>query len=259
MSVFDGFRFRNARSPIHDIDPRAKLAYMCIVIVAALIFLEPLPLILLLLVQVPFVLIAGVQREWARSMRGAGTFALVIFLTNLAFSFVYAGYSITVPALERAFAMTMRFLLTVASFSAFLLTTPPDRLGLALRHMRVPYDFCFAFTVAVRFIPVLAEEVRTTMDAQKARGLELEKGSFTKRVKNYIPILIPLIANAFRRSLDLGEAMETRAWGAAEKRVDLYPLRMRLKDYAFVALTITILTIAVYARLYLKIPSLSEI
>jgi arginine/ornithine N-succinyltransferase beta subunit len=38
------------------------------------------------------------------------------------------------------------------------------------------------------FVPVLAEEAQTIMDAQKARGLELERGNFMKRVRNYIPI-----------------------------------------------------------------------
>ena len=56
----------------------------------------------------------------------------------------------------------------------------------------MPYEFAFAFTIAVRFVPVLAEEAQTIMDAQKARGLELEKGGLLKKIRNYIPVLIPL-------------------------------------------------------------------
>ena len=90
----------------------------------------------------------------------------------------------------------------------------------------MPYEFAFAFTTAVRFVPVLAEEAQTIMDAQKARGLELEKGGLLKRIRNYVPVLIPLIVSAIRRSLELAEAMESRAWGATKKRTNLYCLKL---------------------------------
>jgi energy-coupling factor transport system permease protein len=219
----------------------------------AVAFLEVLPLVLLFLVQIPFVLVAGVQREWLRSLRGASFFAVLIFVLNLVFSF--GGYF----SWEYPLAMALRFLVFVESFSVFFLTTSPDHLSLALEQSRVPYEFCFAFTTAVRFVPVLAEEAQTIMDAQKARGLELERGSFVKRVKNYVPILIPLIVSAIRRSLELAEAMESRAWGATEKRTNLYELKMKRGDYALGALTVAILIISIYVRLFVPIPSLTSL
>jgi len=161
------------------------------------------------------------------------------------------------PLIEYSLAMTIRFLVLVESFSVFFLTTSPDHLGLALEQSRVPYEFCFAFTTAVRFVPVLAEEAQTIMDAQKARGLELERGNFIKRVKNYIPILIPLIVGAIRRSLELAEAMESRAWGASEKRTNLYVLKMKRADYSLAFGSVVMLVFAVYVRLFLSVPSLT--
>jgi energy-coupling factor transport system permease protein len=153
--------------------------------------------------------------------------------------------------------MTLRFLVLVESFSVFFLTTSPDHLGLALEQSHIPYEFCFAFTTAVRFVPVLAEEAQTIMDAQKARGLELERGNFLKRVRNYIPILIPLIVGAIRRSLELAEAMESRAWGASEKRTNLYVLKLKRNDYLLVLISVLMLILAVYVWLYVPIPSLT--
>jgi energy-coupling factor transport system permease protein len=153
--------------------------------------------------------------------------------------------------------MSLRFLVLVESFSIFFLTTSPDHLSLALEQSHVPYEFCFAFTTAVRFVPVLAEEAQTIMDAQKARGLELERGNFIKRVRNYIPILIPLIVSAIRRSLELAEAMESRAWGATEKRTNLYVLKMKSADYTLIAVSIAMLIFGVYVRLFIPIPSLT--
>ncbi len=259
MSVFDGLKFRKVHSPIHDLDPRIKFIYVCAIFVAAIIFGELLPLIGLFTIQIPFVLLAGVKREWLRSLRGAAFLAVIIFLTNFIVRFIGAGYLIVAGDLESAVAMTLRFIVLVESFSVFFLTTSPDHLGLALEQTRVPYEFAFAFTTAVRFVPVLAEEAQTIMDAQKARGLELERGNFLKRIKNYIPILIPLIVSAIRRSLELAEAMESRAWGATKNRTNLYALKIHRDDFILMAITVGILVAAIYVRLYLVIPPLHQL
>ncbi|MCJ7762836.1 energy-coupling factor transporter transmembrane protein EcfT [Candidatus Bathyarchaeota archaeon] len=259
MSVFDGLKFRKVYSPIHNLDPRVKFIYVCAVFVAAIIFWEILPLIFLFLMQIPFVLLARVQKQWLRSLRGAAFLAAVIFLVNIATNFLGSGYVLTAANVESAVALTLRFVVLVESFSVFFLTTSPDHLGLALEVTRVPYEFAFAFTTAVRFVPVLAEEAQTIMDAQKARGLELEKGNFMKRIRNYIPVLIPLIVSAIRRSLELAEAMESRAWGATKKRTNLYALKLRRGDVALLAITIGVLAASIYIRLYVYVPTLSQL
>jgi len=259
MSVFSGLKFRKVYSPIHNLDPRIKFIYVCAIFVSAIMFSELLPLIALFLIQIPFVLLAGVRREWLRSMRGAAFLALVIFLTNFVFSFIAANYVLVPKNIESAVALTLRFIVLVESFSVFFLTTSPDHLGLALEQTHVPYEFVFAFTTAVRFVPVLAEEAQTIMDAQKARGLELEKGNFLKRIRNYIPILIPLIVSAIRRSLELAEAMESRAWGATKNRTNLYVLKMHKGDLILITLTIGLLAASVYTRLYVGIPSVYDL
>jgi energy-coupling factor transport system permease protein len=236
-----------------------KFIYVCVIFAIAVAYWEILPLIALFLMQVPFVLLAGVKREWLRSLRGAVFLATIIFLTNFVASYFSAGYTITGKNVENAAAMTLRFIVLVESFSVFFLTTSPDHLGLALEQTRVPYEFVFAFTTAVRFVPVLAEEAQTIMDAQKARGLELERGNFLKRIRNYIPILIPLIVSAIRRSLELAEAMESRAWGATKKRTNLYALKMHKGDAVLVAIIVMIIITAVYVRLYVAVPSVNDL
>ncbi len=259
MSFFDGLKFRRVYSPIHNLDPRIKFVYVCAVFVAAILFREIIPLIALFLLPIPFVVLAGVRKEWLRSLRGAAFLAGFIFIVNVASTFFTSGYALTSLAVENAVAMTLRFVVLVESFSVFFLTTSPDHLGLALEQSRVPYEFAFAFTTAVRFVPVLAEEAQTIMDAQKARGLELEKGGILKRIRNYVPVLIPLIVSAIRRSLELAEAMESRAWGATKKRTNLYALRLHRGDFALLAFTIAVLAVAVYVRWYVAIPAVTQL
>ncbi len=258
MSVFDGFKFRSTSSPIHKMDPRVKFLYVCVLFAVAVMFSQLIFLLVLFVIQIPFILIAGVKREWIRSMKGSALFAIVIFAMNLLSMYFYGGYGFAL-LLERSSAMTLRFIVLVESFSIFFLTTSPDHLGLALEQSGVPYELCFAFTTAVRFVPVLAEEAQTIMDAQKARGLELEGGNFIKRIKNYIPILIPLIVNAIRRSLELAEAMESRAWGANKKRTNLYVLKLKRIDYSLILISALILGLSIYVWLFIQIPPLTQI
>ncbi len=258
MSVFDGLKFRRVYSPIHNLDPRIKFVYVCVVFVAAILFGEIIPLIALFLLPIPFVLLAGVKKEWLRSLRGALFLAVFIFVVNILSNFFTSGYMLTALAVETSAAMTLRFVVLVESFSVFFLTTSPDHLGLALEQTRMPYEFAFAFTTAVRFVPVLAEEAQTIMDAQKARGLELEKGGFLKRIRNYVPVLIPLIVSAIRRSLELAEAMESRAWGATKKRTNLYTLKLHRGDFILLAITIVVLSVAIFIRVYLPVPTISQ-
>jgi len=270
MSVFEGFKFRKVSSVVHDLDPRVKFFFVSILFVMAILFSKLITLTILFFVPLPLVFMAKVSRQWIRSLRGALFLAIFIFATNFIFGYFYPTSfpEIAPPVdttieylaiLERAASMTLRFVVLIASFSVFFLTTSPDHLGLALQQSRIPYEFCFAFTTAVRFVPVLADEAQTIMDAQKARGLELERGNLLKRVRNYIPILIPLIVNAIRRSLELAESMESRAWGASKKRTNLYSLKLKRADYVLFIVSVLMLVLAVYVWLYVPIPSLTAL
>jgi len=258
MSIFDGFKFRSESSPIHEMDPRAKFIYVCILFSSAIIFNNIIPLLILFLIQMPIVLLAKVQREWLRSMKASALFATLIFAMNFLSLYFYAGHETLCSITERSAAMTIRFLVLIQTFSIFFLTTSPDMLGLALEQSGIPYEICFAFTTAVRFVPVLAEEAQTIIDAQRARGLELESGNIIKRIRNYIPILIPLIVNAIRRSMELAETMESRAWGAVKNRTNLYALRIKGRDILLIVSSLIILIISVYTSIYIRVPSITQ-
>ena len=134
----------------------------------------------------------------------------------------------------------------MSAFSFFFMTTSADDLGLALEQAHVPYSISFTFTTAVRLVPTMAVDAQTVVDAQRSRGLELDKGNFMKRVRNYIPILIPLIISAIRRSVELAEALESRAFGATEHRTAIVTLKMKSMDYFTVIATILGLAVASY-------------
>ncbi|MEM2875346.1 MAG: energy-coupling factor transporter transmembrane component T, partial [Candidatus Bathyarchaeia archaeon] len=185
-------------------------------------------------------------------MRGAVFLAIFILVSTLLSQYLYYRQNLLISDYEYALSISLRFIVLVGSFSTFFLTTSPDHLSLMLEQSGIPYQFCFAFTTAVRFVPVLADEAQIIIDAQKSRGMELEKGNFMKRIRNYIPILIPLIVNAVRRSLDLAEAMESRGWGSVKKRSNYYVLELKGWDYVLMIVSLLTLSMALYVK-YLTI------
>ena len=251
MSLLESLRFTRGDTFIHNMDPRVKFLLTLVSFAASVMFLELVPLIVIFLIQLPLIVAAKVVREWYKSVKGASVIAVIIFASNMLSFYYFRDRQLTWALVEYSLALTVRFIALITSFSVFFLTTSPDKLSLALEKVKVPYEFNFAFITAIRFVPVLADEAQTIMDAQRSRGLELDKGNFITRVRNYIPILLPLIINSIRRSLELAEAMESRAFGATEDRTNIYELRMRGSDYAMLFIVLLCFGVMVYVKLYL--------
>lgn len=217
-----GFLFKRVASPFHKLDPRVKLLVALEFFVLALLTstVESVSLVIL-----SVLLVAGVAkslRRIGRTVAFSGFFAVFIFAVNFLVGL----------GLVAAFLYSLRFLAIIASTSLFFVTTSPDELEQIMKWMRVPRDVVFAFVTAVRFIPVVMLDAFQIMDAQKSRGLEFERGNVIRRVRNLVPILIPLVVNSVIRSGELAEAMESRAYGSTPKPTSLYGMRLRWYDLA---------------------------
>ena len=96
-------------------------------------------------------------------------------------------------------------------------------------------------SLALRFVPTLLEETDKIMQAQKARGADLESGNIFKRIKALIPILIPLFVSAFRRAYELATAMECRCYRGGAGRTRMKSIHMtKLDAFAFIAVVFVI-------------------
>jgi energy-coupling factor transport system permease protein len=244
VSLLESLRFTRGDTFIHNMDPRVKFLLTLVSFAASVMFLELVPLIAIFLIQLPLIVAAKVTREWYKSIKGASVIAVIIFASNMLSFYYFRGGQFTWALVEYSLALTVRFIALITSFSIFFLTT-------SLEKAKIPYEFNFAFITAIRFVPVIADEAQTIMDAQRSRGLELDKGNFITRVRNYIPILLPLIINSIRRSLELAEAMESRAFGATKDRTNIYELSMKGSDYAVLLAVLLCFIVMVYAKLYL--------
>lgn len=244
--VASGFLFVRGRSVIHRLDPRTRLLLAGLIFIISLIsHIEEL--IILIGISIALTLVAGLGKRFAKSMIFVLPFTLIAFLVN------YFLFPIPPDPLVTALGYALRLFAVIASTSVFFLTTTPDELEQVLRWFHFPSDFVMIFVIAVRFVPVLLLDALQIMDAQRSRGLEFEKGSIVTRFRNTIPLLVPLIAVAVNRSLDLAEAMDSRAYGASPRPTSLYGLKFALADYFVASLTVIVGSLGIYVALFVHL------
>lgn len=94
-----------------------------------------------------------------------------------------------------------------------------------LRHLHVRVDdIAMVFSLALRFIPVTAEEFGRVHDAQWARGASFSQGTLWRRLRAWQTVLIPLFVGMFRRADVLAVAMDARCYGVPDaERTSLAP------------------------------------
>ena len=133
------------------------------------------------------------------------------------------------------FALRISLLVLVTSLLTYTtsivsLTDAISKLLSPLRAFRVPVeDIAMVFTIALRFIPLTASEAEKLMVAQVARGAAFNQGGPIKRVKAWMPVMIPLFVNLFRRADYLAQAMESRCY-VGKGRTQLTHAHITAKD-----------------------------
>jgi len=244
MWLSGGFVFRKGNSAYHRLDPRVKLLISALLFVTTLLARLIYQLALVIAVAMAIALVARVLKRVGRTMALTATFSAFIFVVNIFFT----------RNLETSAVYAIRFIAIVVSTSLFFITASPDELEQVMKTFRLPRDVVFAFVTAVRFIPVMMLDTLQIMDAQKSRGLELEKGNLIQRVRNMIPVLIPLVVNSVIRSGELAEAMESRAYAAVPKPTSLVEYRSRAVDRVTAILAVALFSLGVYS-FYFVLPT----
>lgn len=154
------------------------------------------------------------------------------------------GTPVSAESLTFAATQFLRFLAMAAVGFPLAFAIAPADFGVTFARLGVPYRFAYALDLTWRFIPSLGADVRTTMDAQRVRGLELDgaRGGIISRVRRLVPIFVPSVVNAIAGAEDTIDAMDLRSFGTGQ-RTWLRELRYdrvdRIVLAAFVALLVT--------------------
>jgi energy-coupling factor transport system permease protein len=201
------------------LDPRVQLAWLLVSIVAAL-FGGEAGLVAAAVLAGIGVVGGRLVAPWARVALAVAPLALVVGLLD-----ALAGE----PATGARVAAR---LIAVASLSVvFAHTANGEALVAGLRALRVPYPMVFTLVAGARFVPSLTADLASLRDAARLRGLELD-GPPWRQLAGWRVVLVPLLVGTVRRGLQLGEAMEARAFGASAGRTVRHQLRWRRRDSA---------------------------
>ena len=253
LSPLAAFEFKRKDTFIHHLDPRTLLYFVVITSIIILQFQQLVPVVIIFFALIPLLFIARIIHEWLVSLKGFMFLILIIFIIN-----VFFGSSNNPHPTTFALSMVVRLLALVTTFAVFFQTVHPDDLGQALVKLGLPYEFSWAITTAYRYVPTLAREAQQIIDAQMSRGIEFQKGNFLKRIKNYIPLIVPLFISAIKRAWKLAEAMDSKAWGAAKKRTFLYELQMSPVDYIIIIIVTIVFAFVIYIRYVFGLPTWAE-
>lgn len=250
-------QYYESNSLLHKTDPRFKIVLLILLIVFIFLAKNAFSLGFAAAAMAAVMLISRVPlRLYLKNMKAILPVLLFTAVINLFYGdggrVLFSVWKLTVntEGVYRTVFMAVRIIMLILISSALTYTTTPNDLTDAIESLLSPLKYvglksavhtlAMMMTIALRFIPTLTEEAEKIMNAQKARGADLENGRLSERVKALIPILIPLLISSVRRAYELAEAMECRCYNGGEGRTRMKQLRTAPRDYAVFACTLVI-------------------
>lgn len=245
----------------HKLDPRVKLLLVIAYITGVFLVKNLYSYIAVALFIIIAVLASRIPvKSVLKSVKGVLFIVVFTSLLNLLFNtdgrvlFHWRFITVTDGGIIFAVSMALRLVLLVIGTAILTLTTTPMRLTDGMESLMSPlklvrfpvHDVAVIMSIALRFIPILMEEVDKIMMAQKARGASFDTGGLVARAKALVPVLIPLLVSAFRRAEELALAMDARCYNATKNRTKLKVLKAGWRD-AVAGLVTAVYIVAVIA------------
>ena len=211
------------------LDPRAKLAFVAAVSLLALAIprLESLAALGLVLAAVVAAGRGLSLRQWLALLAPFKVLIPVILVLNAVF---YGGGAVlwsaealglplrlTAGGLKTSLVIAARLLVIAAAASWFAATTDAEAFEVALARLGVPWTLSLLLSLTLRLGPELRARYRTIEEAQRSRGLVYEGGPFA-RARARLPVFLPFFVAVVRYGYELGEALQVRGYGLAERR-----------------------------------------
>jgi energy-coupling factor transport system permease protein len=107
-----------------------------------------------------------------------------------------------------------------------------------LKRIGVPaHEIAMMMSISLRFIPILLEETARIQNAQISRGASI-KGNPVHKIRNVVPVLVPLFVSSFYRANELALAMDARCYRGGQSRSSYLVLKMNWMDRGIMGLMI---------------------
>ena len=251
-------QFFPGNSLIHRLDPRTKILFVFVLMILIFSAKSVASYIFLTLVTCAGIFISKIPVK--AILKSLKPISWIILFTLIIHFFSHEGeilaeifiFKITDEGIKFGIFISLRLILLIIFSSLLTFTTSPIQLTDALEKILSPlkrigvpaHEFAMMMTIALRFIPTLIEELDKIIKAQKSRGVDFEEKNFVKRLKNFVPVLVPLFLSSFRRADELATAMEARCYRGGEGRTHFRKLKFQRIDFsALIILLIVTVTI----------------
>lgn len=238
-------RYIPGNSIIHQLDPRGKLLSMFLFIF--LLFWANNIQTNVLLFAFVFGLMYVTRISVAFYVKGLKSMIFIIAFTTLFQLFATSQgtvlyywwfFRVTDQGLMQAAIIFCRFLLIIFYSTVLTVTTTPLSLADAVEKILTPFkiikvpahEIGLMLSMSLRFVPTLVDDTNRIMNAQRARGVDFGEGNLLKKIRSFIPILIPLFASSFKRADALAIAMEARGYRGGKGRTRYRNLQWKIKD-----------------------------
>lgn len=237
--------YRKLDTFLHNLNPRISLMFVLGIVIASVVWTDPIVITVATIVMVAlgfWCKFPWKQIGWFLKMAlFASVFITIIqafsidesLITNamyqniVLFTVPGLGWEFSLGGLLYGYASSLKIYMVVIAVGILGFTVDPAVIIQMLNH--VPFaskHFVFIFSTAWRFIPQIQQQLFNLMDAQKTRGMELEKGKMMERLKKVVPIITPLLSNALDISDQIALSMEARAFGSGNKNKFVKPNSM---------------------------------
>lgn len=245
-------------SVVHRLDPRAKITVLIILAIVNSLTMSVTGNALMLALCLAFVLLSGISAMFMLSgIKPALPIILLFALMQLFFygdayppyGFLPETYwqwgimSVTNGSIQLVIVTLMRFLQIFLLVSLLTGTTTTTQLAYAIESMLEPFqrlrvpaqEISLVGTIALRFVPIFAEQMEIIMKAQASRGADFGTAGvfhFVARTRQIATLIVPLFVDAFRRAEDLIVAMDARCYTGGRGRTRIVRFHMSVLDYA---------------------------
>ncbi len=219
-------------SVLHKMNPIAKIVLAFLISVSAFAA-DSIPCLLAVLAaDILLGVIGGIYQKTVRVLVGLLKFSIFLFVLQLLFSrggnrvFLF----ITDEGILTAVTICLRLVAACVPLALILTITEYNDLTNALvRVTRLPYKYAFTIATTIRFIPLFLTEMAAIMEAQTARGVELDAGGFFKKMKLILPLAVPLLMISVRKIDSTAIAAEARGFHlrTRDSGYKLYPFHFR--------------------------------
>jgi energy-coupling factor transport system permease protein len=232
-----------------NLDPRTKIIAFSSVIALAFISKDLLVIAALAAAIMAALLLSDRRGFIIRSLKGMIPLLIIAFLL---WSFMhewslFQRYESGIN-LQLGVFMSLRLFLILLTSLGFVATIGMRDLINALNSFKLPYKAVFVLGLTMRHLHTIAEDYKAIKEAQSSRGLELDKGSLFRRIKNYVPVLIPLFVRSIENAERLTLAMELRAFSL--NRRGLMGRELKILDLVVIGGFISALILAILHYLF---------